>query len=371
MRRLGSEPVAEAHRVPADPVPPRSVGFAVHELGEGRLEAGPPNGRVQKVLRIDVTDAPANLLGRLLVGSYITGQDQVLLTARGGLTVPQRQEVRRVVDRIIGMSVVGDTPSAVEVQNFLDPGKHTVPRLLHRVVQMLETELEVCHAALSENGAPQFALIESLEDEVDRFYLLMVRQLLLSSDSPRIARNIDVESHHYQIGDRLVAKVLEVIGDLIHGIGAEMQENLTGLRRLPPRATRLLLRRIEQLQLELARTMDAFGRLSIVDANAALNEIGELLAKEAPLGRLIARHATGRKEVVATQRIACHLEQAFEMLVIVNEVTINRSVEPEVVALTGTRIAVGARVTAPASPPSPVARNAPVRAPLGVARAVT
>jgi len=139
MRRGGSGTPTEGHRGPPDPFFPQPSALPIHDLGLGRLEPGTPDGRPQKVLRIDVTGAPPNLLGRLLVGSYITGQDQVLVTARHGLTTGQRKEIHRAVDRILGMTVVSDTPEAVVVQNFIDPGKHALPRLLHRVIQMLQS----------------------------------------------------------------------------------------------------------------------------------------------------------------------------------------------------------------------------------------
>jgi phosphate uptake regulator len=338
MSRRGSERVAEGRRETADPPFPRPSALPIHELGEGRLEPGIPNGRPQKVLRIDVTGAPPNLLGRLLVGSYITGQDQVLVTSRHGLTAAQRKEIHRAVDRILGMSVVADTPAAVEIQNFIDPGKYELPRLIHRVVQMLRGELEVCRMALTEKEPPQLQVIENIEEEIDRFYLLMVRQLLLSSDSPRIARNIDVENHHYQIGDRLVAKVLEVTGDLIHGVGTELEGNLPGLRRMPRALLHELASRVERLEALLTRSMDAFGHLSVVEANAVLNLINETVPKDARLGQQICRCISDRKVAVAAQRIVYNLDMALEMLIIVNEVTINRCVEPETVGDYGAQL---------------------------------
>ena len=328
---------------PASPTSPRSSSLASQALGEGRLESAVPEGRVQKVLRIDATDAPPNLLARLLVGSYITGQDQVLVTSRHGLTPAQRKEIHQLVDRILGMSVVGDSPEVVEIQNFVDPGKYELPRLLHRVVQMLRSELEACRDAITGRDVTQLARVDTIEEEIDRFYLLIVRQLLLSSDNPRIARNIDVESHHYQMGYRLVAKVLEVTGDLIHGIGTELTENLPGLRRLPGALLRELVERTERLDHLLGRTMEAFDHLSVVEANATLNVIGEALPKDLNFGQRLSRSVPNRKVSLAAQRIAYHLDMALEMLIIVNEVTINRCVEPETVARTGTQVAMGSR----------------------------
>ena len=369
LRRVESElparraAVAENELREASRVGPESATVATerpHDLGEGRLELGIPDGPVQKVLRIDATGAPPNLLVRLLVGSYITGQDQVLITARNGLSDAQRKEIHHLVDRTLGMSVVGDSPEVVEVQNFIDPGKHELPRLLHRVAQMLRAELEVCRTALLGKAAPQLPLIDTIEEEIDRFYLLIVRQLLLSSDNPRMARSIDVESHHYQIGYRLVAKVLEMTGDLIQGIGAELERNLPGLKRLPPSMVHEFVSRFERLDHLLTRTMDAFDRLSVIDANATLNVIAEVLPRDASFGQRICHTIPNRKVAVSAQQIASNLDMALEMLIIVNEVTINRCVEPETVARTGTRVPTGPRHSSPtAKGASPRSSRAP------------
>lgn len=318
------------------------------DVGEGRLEISPVNAegpaeRRQRLLRIDASEAPPKLLARLLIGAYITGQDQIVVTSRTGLTSEQRQEVRRTVAHVLGMTVVEEESGGVEVQNFVDPGKYQFHRLMSQVVRMLRTELETCRAVLASGNRSALQQLGPMEDEIDRFYLLMVRQLLLSSDDFQVARDIGVESHHYQIGYRLVAKVLEVTGDLVSGVGRELGENLPGLQRVPKANVASLVGLISRVEHLLERTMDAFAKLSVVDANATLNEIDRSLPADYTLGDALARHIADRRVAVAAQRIVSNLLMALEMLVIVNEVTINRSVEPETVAKTDRQVAMHSR----------------------------
>ena len=323
------------------------------DLGGGRLEISPanvegPSDRRQKLLRIDATRAPPKLLARLLVGAYITGQDQIVVSSTTGLTPEQRQEVRRTVAHVLGMTVVEEETGAVEVQNFVDPGRYQFNRLLGQVVRILRVELEMCRTVLTSGDRAPLQQLGAMEDEIDRFYLLMVRQLLLSSDDFQVARDIGVESHHYQIGSRLLAKILEVTGDLVSGVGREIGENLPGLKRLPKAAFRDLLSLIGQVEGFLDRTMDAFTRLSVVEANAVLNEIDQKLTADYMLGDALARQIPNRRLAVAAQRVVSNLLMAIEMLVIINEVTINRSVEPETVAKTDRQVSM-----LPARPPEP------------------
>ena len=330
--------VPERPRGPQDPssgrlVSPTTVDDLPHDLGMGRLEPSPPAAmlteeREQKVLRIDAAGAPPRLLGRLLVGGYITGQDRIVVTAADDLTPHQREEIPRTAHRVLGMTVVADRPGRLEVQSFLDPTKYGFVPILNRTVWMLRAQLELCRRALDGTNQDFRLDVEEVEEGVVRLYLLMVRQLLLSSDSPSIARRIEVESRHYQIGDRLVAKVLEVIGDLIHEVGSALATHREGFQALPPDVTRELSGLLQRFDSLLKRTAESFVRTSPLEANGLLDEIQSSLPNESTLGDELARRIPDSKLAIAAERVVWSLVLALDMLVVVNEVTINRSVEP-------------------------------------------
>ena len=315
------------------PVTPSATDRLPHDLGIGRLEPSEPSGglteeRDQKVLRIDASGAPPRLLSRLLVGGYITGQDRVIVTAPDDLTTLQRGEIQRTAHRVLGMTVVADRRGRMEVQSFLDPAKYGFVPLLNRTVWMLRAQLELCRRALDGSDQDFLPDVEEVEEGVDRLYLLMVRQLMLSCDSPSIARRIEVESRHYQIGDRLVAKVLEVIGDLIREVGTEFAAHREGFQTLPTDITRELAGFLQRFDSLLKRTAESFVRTCPFDANALLDEIQTALPHDSTLGDELARRIPDPKLAIAAERVVWSLVLGLDMLVVVNEVTINRSVEP-------------------------------------------
>lgn len=324
------KPWTEAHNVHSGTLvrfEERSEGHLDLSL-EGSLAGGAP----LKVLHIDATDAPPQILARLLVGAYITGQDQVVLVSRKELPAAARDEVDQITRRVLGMSLIEDEPSRLEVQVFLDPTKHRLPGLVDRVVGMIRLELELCESALAGGSLEPLDRVAHIEEEIDRFYLLMARQLLLASNDFRIAREIGVASHHYQLGYRLVAKMLEVTADLTAAIALELRR----ARPTGPDAGELR-RLLRHLDSALVGTMHGFSKVSPCDAHAAMTAIEGAQDQLHAATTLLIRRSRTKEAAAGLQRVLSGLATALEMLRVVNEVTLNRAVEPETVARLGGR----------------------------------
>ena len=306
-------------------------------LGGGRLEISiesPIGGGRENLrpLRIEATALPPQLLSRLLVGSYVVGHDHVYITARGGLGGPQREEIRALAARMLGMNIVAESPEGVEVQNFVDPTRYPLSRILDQMLRLLGMELRSCRQMLSTRVLTPVNEFPGQEEEIDRLYLLMVRQLLIASDDFRVAREIGVESHHYQIGYRVVVKMLEEVGDLLAWIGPELRGSLDRLQDLPQGLLRDIEAQFQKLETRLGATMEAFTRFSVTQANGTLNAIKEDLAGDPALLKSIVGRIQNVPTANSLQRIGSGLHQALQMLAVVNEITINRAVEPETVA---------------------------------------
>ncbi|MGP8077858.1 MAG: AbrB/MazE/SpoVT family DNA-binding domain-containing protein [Thermoplasmata archaeon] len=306
------------------------------DLGAGRLELSPASktsvedGR--RGLHIDASDCPPQLLSRLLVGAYITGHDHITITSQRELPAELRAEVERIGQRVLGMSMIEDEPNHLEVRVFLDATKHQLSGLLDRVVRMIRLELELCTKALETGDAGPLAKVEQVEEEIDRFYLLMARQILLASNDFHIAREIGVPSHHYQLGYRVVVKMLEVTADLIATVAKDLALEMAGAEEGHD-----LLHQLSDFDTSLVNTMEAFREFSAPRAHDALVGIEAWTAQQAGVSRSMIGRSRDKVAAARAQRILSSLGTARELLTIINEITINRSVEPETVARSGGR----------------------------------
>ncbi|MDE1881326.1 MAG: phosphate uptake regulator PhoU [Euryarchaeota archaeon] len=306
------------------------------DLGGGRLEvshansAEPKENPLPRTLSVDARGADPHFLSRIIVGAYITGHDQVVLVGR--VSAAQRAEVARTVSRLLGTTIVEDEPDRMEVRNFVDPTHYGLPRLLGRMVALLKMQNEVLRSALHDHGRLDLERSGALEDEVDRIYRLMVRQLLLSSDNFRIAKEVGVPSHHFQMGYRVVGKALEEIGDLLSDTGRELGSRMEGEWDVPRDVANDLAAWLSRIEGHLSRTIAAFAHPSTVEANSALNDVQDDLPGLKELENEIPRRVRDKLSALMAQRLVGRMTQTLRMLVVIGEISINRSVEPEEIA---------------------------------------
>lgn len=319
--------------------------LVIRDVGDGRLEIQRCREKgtgedMKHALYLDIRQSDLNLTSRLIVGAYITGHDTIILISKEDFTDQQRQEVDAVLRKTLGMSVVEESPNRIELQNFTDPVKYRLSSLLDRVSKMLITEIHACREGLISGNRRSLDHAADIEDEIDKFYLLMTRQLLLSSDNYLIAREIGVESHHYQLGYRLVAKALELIGDMISRMATEITALISGRAEVPQNAIDIVIAELDRLVNVLSLTTESFTAVSAMDANSILNEIEEWLSERHSGVSYLIGDAASEGTAASIERIISMANTAFELLVTINETTINRFLERERLVDTGGHITV-------------------------------
>ena len=313
-----------------------------HDLGNGRVElsvesaVSRPSRPAERALTVAAGKAAPHLIPRLVVGAYVTGHDQVTLT--GSLTQPQRNEIHQTVGKLLGASIVEDGKDRVVIRNFVDPTRYSMPRLLEHLVRLLHQQVEECRIGAIGQETVDRAQLVSLEDEMDRVYHLMVRQLMLACGHFGVAREIGAPHHHSHMGFRMIAKLLDDLGDRLFALGENIYPAEGGRWDVPEDVGLEVATRLERFGTLLGRTMTAFDRGSAEEANLVLNDVHADVPVLQTLARDLPSRVPSQSDSLAVERVLEDLLHITQMLHVVNELTINRVVDLEDAPRCGDRI---------------------------------
>ncbi|MCL4436906.1 MAG: phosphate uptake regulator PhoU [Thaumarchaeota archaeon] len=163
-----------------------------------------------------------SLLTRIITGIYILGYETLEITSKKGFESDQLAEIRQSIQRLTGMSIVEQGMNHVVIKNFVDPTRFPTNGLLRRIYIITSWMQEASIQALKERRKSLANEVLHMENEVDRIYWLVVRQMLLAVKDKHVAKMIGIESPLNIVGDRTIAKVLEKIGDLSENVASEV-----------------------------------------------------------------------------------------------------------------------------------------------------
>jgi phosphate uptake regulator len=152
-------------------------------------------------------------LSRMITGNYILGRDTIVISSSKELKPEQLTEIRDSTRRLSGLGIVEQTPNETIIQCFLDPAKFTVTGLLTRLHKVAVSMLETGMQALAERKFSLALEVLELENEADRLYWLILRQIFRAISKIPLSRHVGIESATHAVGYRAVSKYLEEMAD--------------------------------------------------------------------------------------------------------------------------------------------------------------
>ncbi|MFQ5712008.1 MAG: PhoU domain-containing protein [Candidatus Geothermarchaeales archaeon] len=282
---------------------------------------------VRYVVNTDLI-SEAGLIERVLTGNFILGHDAVeLVSKKGRIRSEQLDEVRKVANRLNGVGIVEQSLEFVTVQSFIDPTKFPVKGLIERLYVILSSMLDAAILGALEGDYDVIKEVSHMEDEVDRLYWLIVRQLLLSQRNREIAKAVGIESQLHIVGNRTIAKSLEEMGDRAEEIAGELlrwdkkdllqnRDVLTDLKAMTDRVKKIL-----------DDSMRALFTLDLKLANNVIQEVGEIRFEVKSLDREIFKRISEALPASILKTVLSNLVQFAEHLDTIAEITINRALE--------------------------------------------
>lgn len=174
------------------------------------------NGR-SKVEMIASEDREENF--RTLVANYLVGYDIIRVVCPGGFSAAERKYLKESArKRLIGIEIVEESRTEVVLQNLLNYQDISLEKSLQSMFRIISSMMEDSIVALREGDVELAKDIVQRDNDVDKFYLLSVRQIKAALDDSVLAQKIGIKNSKDCLGYRLIIKLMERIGDHVHGI---------------------------------------------------------------------------------------------------------------------------------------------------------
>jgi len=226
--------------------------------------------KISKVVHVESWNE-AGLLVRIIVALYLMGADRITLVGEQGIQGDHLDEIRRALRRLNGFSIVEETPNKIVIQSFIDPASSSIwnlVKMLHmRIVHMLELML----MALEDGSAESLTGVDATEEEIDRVYLLSVRQLVLANIMPELRGKLEINDPLHIPGHRVVLKLLEEIGDSLLASAKNLEIILKNNPKLSGNDLGLLRRSTEEIMGIYGKAFDSWININILQANIIIN----------------------------------------------------------------------------------------------------
>jgi phosphate uptake regulator len=164
----------------------------------------------------------SEMLVRLLVGAYALGYDSIEVVAREPLNQATVDLTMKTIKRLMGLEVVESDRRRIVGQSFTDPTKFPVDSLIKRLQILVSQCLEDVVQALDLRQTGSLNNVARVQEEIDELYWLILRQLLVALNRRELASEIGIESPLHASGDRVSAKTLDEIGNIVNEIAEEL-----------------------------------------------------------------------------------------------------------------------------------------------------
>lgn len=221
-----------------------------------------------------------NSLKRKIVSIYLAGYNTMHLKSKTGRISPaQRDAVREVVRRnLVGTEIIADSSDAITIQVLLTLPELSVNTAVRRMFLIASSMHKDAMLSLSEmNHELANAVIKS-DDEVDRFSLYILRNLVIATQNERVLREIGLKRPADCLSYRVAVKSIERIADHSSGIADKC------LKIEEQEISKEVFEKIEKMsQLSLGALSDAveaFLRRDYVMADSVVDKVENIRSLE-------------------------------------------------------------------------------------------
>ena len=249
------------------------------EDGTLRIRAGPlqpPTKQSECIIDVESCEIPGSL-HRLITGSYVVGRNTIRIRSREEIDPDQLHEIHDAVKRLTGLTIVNQGSTFVTIENFAEPTRFPIEGLIRRLHYLTSRMEKLSFDCMVNDTAGLAEEVRRLEEEVDRLYWLVVRQLLLAIKDRTVASNVGETEPRRIVEDRVVASELENIGDLWRVVAKAFTDLGDSMYKKTKEFAKALQNVRQMLESQIESTMNSFFGQDWILANHSLETHGAVM----------------------------------------------------------------------------------------------
>jgi phosphate uptake regulator len=179
-----------------------------------------PSESLSEVTAIILPSESSSTLKRKVVSMYLAGYNIIHLKLKSGRISPAlRDAVREVVRRnLVGTEMIADASDNITLQVLLSLPELSVNTAIRRMYLIASSMHRDAMSALAELNHELAKEVIKSDDEVDRFSLYVLRNLVLATQNGRVLREMGLKNPSDCLSYRVAVKSIERVADHACGI---------------------------------------------------------------------------------------------------------------------------------------------------------
>jgi len=249
----------------------------------GLLTLDPTLGTLRPVTTVEVyvedEDASDHFLRRL-IGLYISGHDEIVIRSKTRIPPDIRKVVRDFTRRVIGPEIVEESGNAIAVQDVADHSHLDMRKILRRMHLMSRSMHADAMEALTEDNRELATDVVARDDEVDRLYWFMSKQLSMIIRDASMARKMDVgiaEASFFLSASKAIERIADHAERIAQNVQSIPVERVSGkvIDEMKNYGTKVLSIFDKSMEALLKRDLSVANE--VVDESERLRDSGEAL----------------------------------------------------------------------------------------------
>ena len=170
---------------------------------------------LDEVTAIILPGDSSSMVKRKVVSMYLAGYDIIHLKLKSGrINLAHRDGVREVVRRnLVGTEMIADASDNITLQVLLSMPELSVNTAIRRMYLIASSMHKDAMSAVAELNYELAKEVIKSDDEVDRFSLYVLRNLVMATKNGRVLREMGLKNPSECLSYRVAAKSIERVAD--------------------------------------------------------------------------------------------------------------------------------------------------------------